>query len=109
MYRNPKGLISTLEKLLSQIEVNEKKRILASEYGMIMTTELEGRIQTLCNLSLAIEERGFEKGIEKGIEKERLEAIRRMVKAGATKEQIVLYGYTEEEFAKAESDLCVGA
>ena len=105
-------LISMLEDLLSQIEVNEKKRILASEYGMIMTTELEGRIQTMCNLSLAIEERGFEKGIEKGIEKgvekERLEAIRRMVKAGATKEQIVLYGYTEEEFTKAENDLCVG-
>jgi len=32
---------------------------------MIMTTELEGRIQTMCNLSLAIEERGFEKGVEK--------------------------------------------
>lgn len=30
-----------------------------------MTTELEGRIQTMCNLSLAIEERGFEKGVEK--------------------------------------------
>ena len=106
-----------LENLLSQIEVNEKKRIFASEYGMIMTTELEGRIQTMCNWSLAIEERGFEKGMEIGmaismaigIEKERLEAIRRMIKAGATKGQIVLYGYTEEEFTKAENGLCVGA
>lgn len=59
----------------------------------------------MCNLSLAIEERGFEKGVEKGIEKERLEAIRRMIKAGAAKEQIVLYGYAEEEFTKAENGL----
>ena len=58
----------------------------------------------MCNWSLAIEERGFEKGMEK----ERLEAIGRMIKAGATKEQIVSYGYTEEEFAKAENSLCVG-
>ena len=91
-------LISMLEKLLSQMGVDEKKHILASEYGMIMTTELEGRIKTMCNLSQAIEARG----IEKGIEKERLNAIERMIKAGATKEQIVLYGYTEEEMIEAE-------
>lgn len=94
-------LISMLEKLLSQMEVNEKKRILESEYGMVMTTELEGRIQTMCNLSLVIEEQG----IEKGIEKERLDAVRRMIKAGATKEQIVLYGYTEEELAVVEKGI----
>lgn len=92
-------LISMLEKLLSQMEVDEKKRILASEYGMIMTTELEGRIQTMCNLSLAIE--------EKSIEKERLDAITRMIKVGATKEQILLYGYTEEELAAVERKACV--
>ena len=40
-------LISMLEKLLSQTSVGEKKRILTEEYGMIMTTELEGRIQTM--------------------------------------------------------------
>lgn len=94
-------LISMLEKLLSQMGVEEKKRILASEYGMVMTTELEGRIQTMCNLSQAIEARG--------IEKERLNAIKRMIKAGATKEQIVLYGYTEEEMIEAEKGLYVNA
>ena len=55
----------------------------------------------MCNLSQAIEARG----IEKGIEKERLNAIERMIKAGATKEQIVLYGYTEEEMFEAEKGL----
>lgn len=120
-------LIAMLEKLLSQMGADEKKCILASEYGMIMTTELEGRIQTMCNWSQAIEERAIERGIKKGIEKgieqgiqtgiktgieqglqtgikkERLNAIERMIKAGATKEQMALYGYTEEEVIEAES------
>lgn len=104
-------LISMLEKLLSQISVEEKKRILTEEYGMIMTTELEGRIRTMCNLSenikeLGIEEgieKGIQKGIEKGIEKERLNAIQRMMDAGLTKDQIMLCGYTKDELEKAES------
>lgn len=67
-----------------------------------MTTELEGRIQTMCKLSenireLGIEE-GFNKGIEKGIVKERLNAVERMLKAGFTKKQIMSCGYTENEF-----------
>lgn len=100
-------LISMLEKLLSQISVEEKKRILTEEYGMIMTTELEGRIRTMCNLSenikeLGIEE-GIEKGIQKGIEKERLNAIQRMMDAGLTKDQIMLCGYTKDELEKAGS------
>lgn len=119
------ALVSMLEKLLSQISVDEKKRILAEQYGMIMTTELEGRIQTMCNLSeniraIGIEEgiekgmekgieRGIEKGIEKGIKKERINAIERMMKAGAAKEQMALFGYTEEEIAEAEGILCAEA
>lgn len=102
-------LISMLEKLLSQIDADEKKRILTEEYGMIMTTELEGRIQTMCNLSENIEARAIEKGIEKGIQTERANAIGRMIKAGATKEQIVSYGYTEEEFSEAEAILYANA
>lgn len=61
-----------------------------------MTADLEGRIQTMCNLSENIEA----KGIEKGIETERINAIKRMLKAGATKEQILSYGYTEKELSQ---------
>ncbi len=50
-------MISMLEELLSGKNVVEKKRILADEYGMRMTTELEGRIRIMCNLSENIEER----------------------------------------------------
>ena len=94
-------LISMLEKLLSETSVEEKKRILTEEYGMIMTTELEGRMQTMCNWSEAI----WEQGIEKGIGKERINAIERMIQAGATKEQILSFGYTEKEFAEVENIL----
>ncbi|MCM1182373.1 MAG: hypothetical protein NC337_03250 [Roseburia sp.] len=64
-------LISMLERLLSQMDVDEKKRILSEEYGMIMTTELEGRMRVMCNLSENIAavaaERGIKQGIEQGI------------------------------------------
>ena len=108
-------LISMLEKLLSGVSVEEKKHILTEEFGMIMTTELEGRMQTMCNWSEAILEKGIEKGIERGIEKgmergiekERLNAIERMIQAGATKEQIISFGYTEKEFTEVENALCV--
>jgi len=98
-------LISMLENLFAQTNVEEKKRILTEEYGMIMTTELEGRIQTMCNLSENIKAIG----IEEGIEKERLNAIERMINAGFAKEQIISCGYTEEEFAAAENLLCTNA
>lgn len=101
-------LISLLEKLLSQTNAEEKKRILTDEYGMVMTMELEGRIRTMCNLSENIEakgiEKGIEQGIEQGIERERLAAIQRMLRAGAAKEQILSYGYTEEAVAKAKDN-----
>lgn len=102
-------LISMLEKLLAQMDVNEKKRILVTEYGMIMTIELERMLRTMCNLSENIEARGIEQGIKQGIKQERLDAIERMVKAGAGKKQVLLYGYTEEEFAEIQRALCVEA
>lgn len=94
-------LIAMLEELLSGKNAAEKKRILADEYGMVMTVELERRIQLMCNLSENIEERG--------IKKERIAAIERMIKADATKEQIISYGYTEAEYAEAESVMCVNS
>ena len=90
-------LISMLEELLSEKDAVEKKRILADEYGMTMTAELERRIQIMCNWSESI------------IERERIDAIKRMIKANASKEQIISFGYTEEEYKKAESALYANA
>ncbi len=110
-------LIAMLEELVSGKDAAEKKRILADEYGMIMTAELEGRIQIMCNWSQTIEaralkigmEKGMEKGVAKGIAEERKDAIERMLRANATKEQIISYGYTEEEYAEVENSLYVNA
>ena len=44
MKKSQNTLIAMLEELLSEKDAAEKKRVLADEYGMIMTTELEGRI-----------------------------------------------------------------
>ena len=72
-------------------------------YGMIMTADLEGRIQTMCNLSENIEA----KGIEQSIEEERTNAIKRMLKADATKEQILSYGYIEKELTEISQNFNV--
>ena len=61
----------------------------------------------MCNLSEIIIEEGLREGMERGIEqgrkKERLDTIRRMLKAGMYKEQIISLGYSEEEFAESEN------
>ena len=80
-----------------------RTRIIDEAYRMIMTADLEGRIQTMCNLSENIEA----KGIEQGIEEERTNAIKRMLKAGATKEQILSYGYIEKELTEISQNFNV--
>lgn len=51
----------------------------------------------MCNLSELVEERAAKR--------ERIEAIRRMLKADAAKEQIISFGYSEEEIEKTENAL----
>lgn len=92
---------SGCDALVSKKDASEKRRILADEYGMKMTAELERRIQIMCNWSESIEERS--------IRRERLNAIERMIKINITKEQILSMGYTEAEYKKAESALYANA
>lgn len=99
------ALISMLEYLLCEMDIEEKKRILTEKYGMIMTEKLEGRVQAMCNWSEVF----IEQGIEQGMKLERSHAIERMLKAGAAKEQILSFGYTQEEFAEVENCLYANA
>ncbi len=99
-------LIAMLEVLFAEMPAQEKKRMLEEEFAMKMSVELERRIQIMCNLSEAIKEEatknGMKAGIERGIKKERYAAIERMIRAGAAREQILSYGYTEDEYTEAE-------
>ncbi len=126
-------LIAMLEELVSNKDASEKKRILADEYGMTMTAELERRIQIMCNWSESISERARIEGRMEGILEgriegkiegriegkiegklegkieARIEAIERMIRANITREQILSMGYTEAEYEKAESALYANA
>lgn len=72
-------LLGTL--LSSEMTRKEKKDIIESEYGISMTQDIERRVNTMCNLSEVIEERGINKGIEKGIEKGNAQRLVKSIEA----------------------------
>ena len=53
-------------------------------YGLKMTTELEGCVSDMCNISEAILERALEEGLEKGIE----QGIEQGLEQGIEKNQL---------------------
>lgn len=59
---SPNALISMLEVLFSHRSVAEKKNILEKEYGIIMTVEMEGRLNTMGGFGQCIWESGIRKG-----------------------------------------------
>ena len=64
-------LLSTL--LSSKATVAEKRRVLQDEFDIPMTRTLETEVETMCNLSQEVLERGMEEGMEKGLIKGRAE------------------------------------
>lgn len=63
--RNP--LIAMLEVLFARMDVSEKMRTLETEYGMVMTVELERRLENMCNLSECFIDQGLEQGQKQGM------------------------------------------
>lgn len=56
------GLLKLLDVLLSQdTEPSEKKKTLEDEFGILMTTKLEGDVEAMCNLSKGVYEKGIDK------------------------------------------------
>lgn len=90
-------LIAMLEVLLSGIHVREKKAILEKEYGMIMQVETEGRMQSMCNLSEILVEKGMQQGMQQGILCQSRQVILDLLDdLGAIPEDI-LYAVRQEE------------
>jgi hypothetical protein len=77
-------LIAMLEDLLSKENGEIKKEKLKNKYGLIMTQELEGKVNVMCNWSEAIEERGQKMGIIKS----KVELITKKIQKNKTPEQI---------------------
>ena len=65
-YNNVIGLFSSL--FSSQMADEEKINVLTEKYGFAVSEELERRLNTMCNLSMGVEEIGIQKGFQKGIQ-----------------------------------------
>ena len=65
---NYSGILKLLGVLLSHEKpAEEKKAILEDEFEIEMTRMLESEVQTMCNLSKGVEERGIVIGMERGM------------------------------------------
>ena len=73
-------LIAMLEELLKRDSAESKKKKLKEQYDIIMDVETERRVNTMCNLSEVVLERGVEQGMEQVAEK--------MLKANKPAEEI---------------------
>ena len=57
--KNYDGILELLEVILStEIESEERERILQKKFGIIMSEEMKGEFETMCNLSQGIREDG---------------------------------------------------
>lgn len=65
--------------LSSELRATQKKDILEHDFDIPMTEILERQVETMCNLSKGIEEKGIEKGIEKGYEAAELQNIKNLM------------------------------
>ena len=59
-------LIAMLEELLRKEDAEKKKRMLSDDYGLVMDAEMERRVNSMCNLSEVLIEKGREQGREEG-------------------------------------------
>ena len=73
-------LLKLLDVLLSSdIGEAEKKRILQNDFDIPMTQTLETEVQTMCNLSQGVMEKGMTRGMEKGKTEGFLTAIKNLM------------------------------
>ena len=90
-------LLRLLDVLVSSDKkADEKKAILENEFQIPMTENLEEEVETMCNLSDGVEQ----KGIQKGIEKKTYTVVLNMLKANESIEKICRYTGCDEAFVK---------
>lgn len=85
------GVLKLLDILLSEEKTPEtRKEMIKRDYGIIMTQDMEKEVNSMCNLSEGLIEKGIEKGARKTAEN--------MLRDGMEIEKIMKYtGLTREE------------
>ena len=81
-------LIAMLEELIKRDSAEAKKKKLEEKYDIVMDVETERRVNTMCNLSEVVLERGMQQGIEQGIEKKLIDLVCKKINKGYNLEQI---------------------
>ena len=77
---NYSGLLKFLEVLLStEKSAAEKKTVLQTEFDLPMTQEIESEVQTMCNVSQGVLEKGIIQGRSLGRDERTLELIRNLM------------------------------
>ena len=81
----------------------------SNKFANLVSSGASREVKNMCEAIDRIEERGIEKGIEKGIERgikqEKISRIQKMLRKGFSKEDILEWDYTEDEYEEAKNQL----
>ncbi|MBQ4505400.1 MAG: hypothetical protein II983_06965, partial [Firmicutes bacterium] len=93
------GVLRLLDVMFSEnLDVEKKKQIMLSEFGISMTKELEEGVSKMCNFSEAILERGMKRGMEQGI-------VRGEGRLNALNEKLIEDGRVDDLFRAIKDEM----
>ncbi len=84
-------LIAMLEELLKCDSAESKKKKLEEEYNIVMDVETERKVNTMCNLSEVVLEKGEARGEARGEAQKAEEIAIRMLRANVPLEEVMEY------------------
>ncbi len=96
-------LLGMLNILLSNtLSVREKEEFLLEKYKMEMEVEIREALNTMCNLSELIEERGMRKGMRRGMRRGIKKGVQRGMEQGFKTdiEKLLRKGYSPETISE---------
>ena len=100
-------LIGMLDTLLSQkLSVEARKSILTKTYGLQMTEQIEGVMESMCNLSALIAEKGVAEGKAKGEAVKAIEIALNLIAGGILNDEQIAdaTGLSMDEIKKLHSE-----
>lgn len=94
----------------TEVPASEKKQIMKGRYDIILEPRDERLVETMCNLSEGVFERGMERGMKQGIELERkrknLEIAKNFLLAGVSEDTVAsCAGLSKDEVKKLKEKI----